>query len=156
MVSGTSPTLCFFGNAFDPSANANDCNFDQGSDPVVLPNGDLQFIFNNGNTAANNPNAQQLGVHCAPTGSSTAGTAHLNCQAPAKVGDDLIASEPSCDFGRGPEECIPGPFIRTNDFPRITTENTQNNHLDAVWQDYRNAEFHIPLLRHTAGEQHHA
>jgi len=154
MVSGTSPTLCFFGNAFDPSANANDCNFDQGSDPVVLPNGDLQFIFNNGNTAANNPNGQQLGVHCAPTGSSTAGTAHLNCQAPAKVGDDVIAGEPACDFGRGPEECIPGPFIRTNDFPRITTENTQNNHLDAVWQDYRNGEFDIQLSRSTDGGRH--
>jgi len=38
---------------------------------------------------------------------------------------------------------VPGPFIRTNDFPRITKDNTQNNHLQAVWQDYRNREHDI-------------
>jgi hypothetical protein len=144
-ISGASDTYCFFGNAFDPNLNPHSCNFDQGSSPVVLPNGDLEVVFNNGNTPANDPNAQQLGVHCHPTGSSTSGTAHLNCTSPAKVGDDVIAGEPQCDFGRGPEECIPGPFIRTNDFPRITTENTQNNHLFVVWQDYRNHEYDIQM-----------
>src|SRR5207237_889309 len=88
---------------------------------------------------------QQLGVHCKPAGNSAAGTAHFNCANPAKVGDDIIVNEPQCDFGRGPEECIPGAFIRTNDFPRIVTENTQNNHLYAVWQDYRNNEFDTQL-----------
>ena len=151
LISGTSDTLCFFGNALDPRQSEHACNFDQGSDPVVLPNGDLQVIFNNGNTAEDNPNAQQLGVHCSPSGSSTAGTAHFNCAAPSKVGDDIIEGEPACDFGRGPEECIPGPFIRTNDFPRIVTENTQGSHLYAVWQDYRNGEFDIQLSRSTDG-----
>jgi hypothetical protein len=150
-ISGRSRTLCFFGNYFDPTLDPNACNLDQGSDPVVLPNGDVSVIFNNGNTAATNPNAQQLGVHCAPRGSSTAGTAHFNCAAPAKVGDDVVTNEPTCDFGRGPEECIPGPFIRTNDYPRITTENSQSNHLYAVWQDYRNGEFDIRLSRSTDG-----
>src|SRR3954447_3798871 len=46
-ISGTSATLCFFGDFFDPTAGPNECNNDQGSDPVVLPNGDLQVIFNN-------------------------------------------------------------------------------------------------------------
>jgi hypothetical protein len=150
-ISGTSDTLCFFGNVFDATADPHACNFDQGSDPVVLPNGDLEVIFNNGNTPAGNPNGQQLGVHCHPTGDSVAGTAHLNCASPAKVGDDIIAGEPTCDFGRGPEECIPGAFIRTNDFPRIVTENTQNNHLYAVWQDYRNGEFDIQMAMSTDG-----
>ena len=36
----------------------------------------------------------------------------------------MSLGEPKCDFGRGPEECVPGPYIRTNDFPRIVTENT--------------------------------
>src|SRR3954468_5472083 len=150
-ISGTSATLCFFGNFFDPTRDPHACDIDQGSDPKVLPNGDLEVIFNNGNTAPNNPNAQQLGVHCRPTGSSTSGTAHLNCATPTKVGDDIVTGEPACDFGRGPEECIPGAYIRTNDFPRITKDNTQNNHVYAVWQDYRNGEFDIQLSQSTDG-----
>jgi hypothetical protein len=140
-ISGVNSTLCQFGNALDPTQPAGACNFDQGSDPVVLPNGDLEVVFNNGNTPT--INGQQLAVHCRPTGDSAAGTANLNCAAPVKVGDDIAAGEPTCDFGRGPEECIPGAFIRTNDYPRMITENTQNNHLYVVWQDYRNGEFDI-------------
>ncbi len=151
LVSGTSDSLCFVGNSFDRSTPANSCNFDQGSDNIVLPNGDLQVIFNNGNTAPGNPDGQQLGVHCKPTGSSAAGTAHLNCASPSKVGKDVIAGEPSCNFGRGPEECIPGAYIRTNDFPRINNTNAQNGQLYATWQDYRNGEFDIQLSQSLDG-----
>jgi hypothetical protein len=151
LFSGTSDTLCFFGNFFDPTANPHSCNFDQGSDPVVLPNGDLQVVFNNGNTAAGNPNGQELGVHCHPTGNSAAGTAHLNCLEPSFVGSGVIVGEPLCDFGRGPEECVPGPYIRTNDYPRITQENTQGNVLYTTWQDYRNGEYDIQLAKSTDG-----
>jgi hypothetical protein len=149
-ISGNAPGLCFFGDFFNGGA-PNDCNFDQGSYSVALPNGELEVIFNNGNTPPGNPNAQQLGVHCRPAGSSSAGTAHLNCATPAKVGNDVIVGEPLCDFGRGPEECIPGAYIRTNDYPRITKDNTQNNHVYAVWQDYRNGEFDIQLSQSTDG-----
>lgn len=150
-ISGSSDSLCFFGGFFTHNAaDEHLCNFDQGSEPSVLPNGDLEVTFNNRNTAADNPNNQQLGVHCHPTGSSPAGTAHLNCAAPAKVGDDVTVGEPRCNFGRGPEECIPGAFIRTNDFPRIS-HNTQNGHLYATWQDYRNGEFDIQMSRSLDG-----
>jgi hypothetical protein len=149
-ISGSSPTLCSFGNFFDQSLNPNKCNFDQGSDPVVLPNGKLLVPFNNGNTAAGNPNGQQLAVVCNPSGSSSAGTAHLNCGAPAKVGDDVVVHEPQCDFGRGPEECIPGAFIRTNDFPRSAV-NTSNGDAYVTWQDYRNGEYDIQLAKSTDG-----
>jgi len=142
-ISGASP-LCFFGNFFDPTRPPNSCDLDQGSDPIVLPNGNVVVAFFNGNTAANNPNAQQLAVVCHPTGSSPAGTAHMNCAPPVKVGDDILVSEPQCDFGRGPEECIPGAFIRTNDFPRIAI-NKASGHLYATWQDYRNGEFDIQM-----------
>jgi hypothetical protein len=118
---------------------------------VVNPDGSLEVIFNNGNTAPGNPNSQQLGVHCTPTGDSTAGTAHLNFAPPVKVGDDITVGEPLCNFGRGPEECIPGAFVRTNDFARITKDNTQNNHLYAVWQDYRSGEFDVQMSQSLDG-----
>jgi hypothetical protein len=107
-------------------------------------------VFNNGNTAPTNPNGQQLAVHCSPSGSSPAGTANLNCGGPVKVGDDVSQNEPLCNFGRGPEECIPGNFVRTNDFPRIGM-NRANGHLYAVWQDYRNGEFDVQMTRSVDG-----
>ena len=149
-ISGSSPTLCFFGNIFNPKRSPNSCDFDQGSDPAAQPNGDLVVIFNNGNTPSGNPNSQQLGVVCHPTGSSPDGTARLNCASPVKVGDDITVGEPLCDFGRGPEECIPGAFIRTNDFPRIAVNPISGN-LFATWQDYRNKEFDIQLTTSTDG-----
>ncbi len=149
-ISGSSASLCFQGNALDPAANPHACNFNQGSDPVTLPNGDLQLTFNNGNTSPNNPNGQQLGVHCAPRGSSPAGNARLGCEAPTKVGDDVSSNEPQCDFGRGPEECVPGTFVRTNDFPRIQN-NSPDGSLSVVWQDYRHGEYDIQLARSTDG-----
>jgi hypothetical protein len=149
-ISGQSPSLCFFGNIFDPSESPNDCDLDQGSDPIVLPNGKLVVTFNNGNTSATDPNSQQLAVQCSPSGSSPDGTAHLNCDSPNRVGADVVVNEPACDFGRGPEECIPGPFIRTNDFPRIAV-NRASGDVFVVWQDFRNNEFDIQLARSTDG-----
>jgi len=148
-ISGRSP-LCFFGNFFDPTRKPDHCDLDQGADPVVLPNGNVVVVFNNGNTPANNPNAQQLAVVCRPTGSSPAGTAHMNCAPPVRVGDDIVAGEPQCDFGRGPEECIPGAMIRTNDFPRIAI-NKVNGHIYTTWQDFRNGEFDIQMARSLDG-----
>jgi hypothetical protein len=149
LVSGANPSLCVFGDFFteDPS-DASLCNFDQGSDPAVLPNGDLVVAFINNNTRG--INGQQLAVTCHPTGSSPEGTAHLNCDRPTKIGDDIVTGQPLCDFGRGPEPCIPGTFVRTNDFPRIAV-NTENGHLFVVWSDYRNGEYDVQLSRSTNG-----
>jgi hypothetical protein len=61
-----------------------------------------------------------------------------------------VVGEPLCDLGRGPEECIPGAFIRTNDFPRIAV-SPSNGHLFATWQDFRNQEFDIQLATSTDG-----
>ncbi|HKW69928.1 MAG TPA: sialidase family protein [Candidatus Dormibacteraeota bacterium] len=141
-ISGTSSTLCFFGNFFDTTQSSHACDFDQGSDPVVLPNGNIVVVFNNGNTAATNPNSQQLAVTSTDGGNTWS---H-----PVKVGDDVTVAEPLCNFGRGPEECIPGVFIRTNDFPRLAV-NRGNGHLFSTWQDYRNGEFDIQLASSTDG-----
>ena len=148
-ISGSSP-LCFFGNFFDRTRSPNACDFDQGSDPVANTDGSLTVVFHNGNTAANNRKAQQLAVNCHPSGKSELGTAHLNCTSPVKVGDDVTVGEPLCDFGRGPEQCIPGAFIRTNDFPRIA-RNSANGDLFAVWQDNRTGELDIHLSSSTDG-----
>src|SRR5260370_41781203 len=102
-ISGRSASLCFFGTFFDPTRKPNDSDLDQGSDQIVLPNGNLEVIFNNRNTAANNPNAQQLCLHCAPSLTSPAGTSRLNCSRPVTLGDDVIVAERLCDFCRGPE-----------------------------------------------------
>jgi len=149
-ISGNNPAVCFVGNLLNPALSPSKCDFNQGSDPQPLPNGKLAVVFNNGNTPAGNPNGQQLAVVCSPSGDSVAGTAHLNCGTPSKVGDDILLGEPQCNFGRGPEECVPGPWIRTNDFPRIGLD-TGNNNLYAVWQDYRNHEYDIQISRSKDG-----
>jgi hypothetical protein len=141
-ISGAAPGLCFFGNFFDPSQTASTCDFDQGSDPIVRPNGDIVVVFNNQNTAATNPNSQQLAVVSKDGGTTWS--------APVKAGSDVVVGEPLCDFGRGPEECIPGAFIRTNDFPRLTV-NRGNGNLYATWQDYRAGEFDIQMSASTDG-----
>jgi hypothetical protein len=152
IISGNAPGLCSLSNFFiNGTFTGSDCNFDQGSYPVVNPDGSLAVTFNNGNTALGNPNSQQLGVRCMPSGDSAAGTARLNCATPTKVGNDVVVGEPLCNFGRGPEECVPGPYIRTNDFPRITKDNTQNGHLYSVWQDYRNGEYDVQMSQSLDG-----
>jgi hypothetical protein len=141
-ISGQNPNLCFFADVLDPSRDPHDCDLDQGSDPIVRPDGSIVVVFNNSNTAANNPNLQQLAVI-----SHDGGNTWSN---PTKVGDDIITNEPLCDFGRGPEECIPGNFIRTNDFPRVAVDKA-NGDVYTTWQDYRFGEYDIILSKSTDG-----
>jgi hypothetical protein len=128
--SAVARTLCFFGNFFDPSRNPHDCDFDQGSYSVALPNGDLEVIFNNGNTARQ-PERAAARRALPPERELAAGTAHLNCASPVKVGDDVVTGRAAVRLRPRPGGVHPGRFIRTNDFPRITKDNTQNNHLYA-------------------------
>jgi hypothetical protein len=141
-ISGIAPGLCFNGNVFDASQSASVCDFDQGSDPIVLPDGTIVVVFENENTASSNPNAQELSVRSKDGG--------LTWSAPVLVGNDVTLGEPQCDFGRGPEECIPGAFIRTNDFPRIAV-NRGNGNVYATWQDYRTGKYDIQLAASTDG-----
>jgi len=127
-VSGAS-ALCTGGNTFDKKAPANACNFDQGSMPVVNPaDGSVFVVWNNGNT----PTLlnQQLGRRINPDG--TMGPV-------IKVGQDDENNLALCDFGRGPEECVKALNVRTNDFPAISIDPTDANHLVAVWQDSRHS-----------------
>jgi hypothetical protein len=153
-ISGVSQRLCRLGNALDPRENPHACNFDQGSDPAVLPNGDLVVSFVNGNTPATSENLQILAVHCRPHGSSPAGTARLGCGAPAKVADMVIEGSPRCDFGRGPEQCIPGNFVRAPvDTAQRIAVNERSGDLFVTWFDYRFGEFDIFVSRSRDGGQ---
>ncbi|HEX2426558.1 MAG TPA: hypothetical protein VHI53_01455 [Gaiellaceae bacterium] len=128
-VSGSSPTLCVLGDFFDKKADPNACNFNQGSMPVVLANGDVYVVWNNGNTPIGAPN-QTLGRLIHPNG--TMGPV-------VKVGVDDWRHQANCELGRGPEECVDSLKVRTNDFPAIATDPSNANHLVAVWQDSRDS-----------------
>ena len=128
-VSGSSPTLCVLGDFFDKKADPNACNFNQGSMPVVLANGDVYVVWNNGNTPIGAPN-QTLGRLIHPNG--TMGPV-------VKVGVDDWRHQANCELGRGPEECVDSLKVRTNDFPAIATDPSNANHLIAVWQDSRDS-----------------
>jgi hypothetical protein len=124
-------SFCQFGNTFNAKLSPNACNFDQGSFPVVLPNGDVYVVFNNGNTPSTIN--QQLGVYVHVNGNT------LTPNPPVKVGVDDFTNAALCDFGRGPEECVDSLNIRTNDFPALAVDPNDGTHLVAVWQDARTA-----------------
>ena len=126
-VSGSSSSLCVLGDFFDKKADPNACNFNQGSMPVVLPNGDVYVVWNNGNTPLGAAN-QTLGRLIHPNGTMGPVT---------RVGMDDWTHQAACDLGRGPEECVDSLGVRTNDYPAIAADPTNANHLVAVWQDSR-------------------
>jgi hypothetical protein len=129
-ISGQS-AQCVGGNAFNTKLSPRACNFDQGSMPVVLPNGDVYVVFSNFNT----PTLvnQQLGVLVHVNGNT------LTPTAPVRVGLDNENKLALCDFGRGPEQCIDSLNIRTNDFPAVALDPTNASHLVATWTDTRAA-----------------
>lgn len=76
---------------------------------MVRSNGQVVVVYNNGNTPS--VGGQQLAIVSSDGGQSFS--------APTPVGADIATGEPQCDFGRGPEECIPGDFYRADDFPLL-------------------------------------
>ncbi len=141
-ISGNSGTLCFDGNLFDPRRRPHDCDLDQGSEPVVLPNGNLVVVFNNGNTRDGNPNQQQLAVVSKDGGRTWS--------KPALVGRDVVRKEPQCRLSDGPDQCVPGSFVRVDDFPLVAVDRS-NGHLYSVWDDYRDGRYDIRLSGSTDG-----
>ena len=98
--------------------------------PVVLADGSVFVVFNNGNT----PTLlnQQLGRTVSAAGIPTGSV--------IKVGQDDETKLGLCDFGRGAEECVLRLRVRTNDFPAISTDPHNALHLVAVWQDSRRSD----------------
>ena len=127
-ISGHSSTLCVAGNFFsNKQANADACNFDQGSFPVVMTDGSVYVVFNNYNTPTLVD--QELGVHVSAD--------LLHVSAPVRVGFDDESHLALCDFGRGPEQCVDSLNIRSDDYPALAVDHTNAGHLAAVWTDTR-------------------
>jgi hypothetical protein len=128
-ISGSNPAICTV-----PAVGP--CNDDQGSDPVVGPDGTVYVAFANGNV----PGAgilQTLLVKC---------PAAADCSLPAswsmpvKVGD-MISTHPvgppsqnGCPF----RQCLPPNGYRAPDETSVTVSVDQSNKLFVSWADHRN------------------
>lgn len=130
-ISGTSPD-CLFGDYYDPTLDPNSCNFDQGSYPIVGPDGTIYVAFNNCNTAT--LVCQQMVVKSADGGATWS--------APVKVADDFSLqpySVPGNEIDSCPlfRQCLPPNGYRMNDFPAMGIDNATGR-LGVFWSDFRN------------------
>jgi hypothetical protein len=127
-ISGANAAIC---TIFQGEARAGACDQDQGSHPVVGPDGTIYVSFNNGNTPTF-INSQLL-VKC--PGSADCSVA-ANWTRPVKIADD-VAGQPiavsGCPAGR---QCLPPNGYRLNDFGALSVDNL--GRLYFVWSDFRN------------------
>ena len=133
-ISGANAAVCTaFSNEVDPSA----CDQDQGSHPIVGPDGTIYVAFGNGNTPLPGVN-QHLMVKC--LASSNCALA-ASWSAPTKIGDD-IGKQPfgpvaatGCPGGR---QCLPPNGYRLDDFVEGSIAVDNNGKLYSSWADFRN------------------
>lgn len=135
-ISGSSSTLC---TAFSGEADANACDQDQGSDPIVGKDGTVYVAFGNGNTVGVGVN-QHLMVKCPATADCSN---PASWTAPTKIGDDFgfqphgpVAST-ACPAGR---QCLPPNGYRMDDFVEGSISVDSNGTLYAAWADGRNIQ----------------
>jgi hypothetical protein len=134
-ISGANAAIC---TDFSGSANPNACDQDQGSHPIVGPDGTIYVAFGNGNTPLLGIN-QILFVKCPPTADCSNAA---NWTAPVKVAD-LIDNHPTgpsaegCPAGR---QCLPPNGYRVPEFTSITVnaDPTNLSRLFITWADFRN------------------
>lgn len=133
-ISGSNATYC---TVFSGESDPNACDQDQGSDPIVGPDGTIYVSFNNGNTPTLGIN-QQLVVSCPASADCSQKSSWT---APSKIADDYAiqptASVPDpvtgCPGGR---QCLPPNGYRMNDYGSISADGRGN--LYFVWSDGRN------------------
>ena len=122
---------------FSGEANPNACDQDQGSDPIVGPDGTIYVTFGNGNTPIAGVN-QVMIVSCAP---AKVCSSSADWTAPVKV-SDLFDFQPvgpnaatACPGGR---QCLPPNGYRLDDFVEISGAVDGNGRLYVTWADGRN------------------
>ncbi len=136
-ISGRNPALCtaFSNTPGDPSR----CDQDQGSHPIVGPDGTIYVVFGNGNTPTLGIN-QVLFVKCGPAADCRNGK---SWSTPTKVGD-LVGTHP---LGPDPatgcpafRQCIPPNGYRAPEFTgmSISADPTNLSRLFVSWWDTRN------------------
>jgi hypothetical protein len=136
IISGASGSFCkvFSGTPDNP----NSCDQDQGSDPVVGPDGTIYVIFGNGNTPDPGIN-QVLMVKCPATRTCDS---EADWTPPVLIGS-LIGTHPigdpgnagGCPTGR---QCLPPNGYRAPEFTSLTISVDKNSNLYATWSDFRN------------------
>ena len=132
-ISGNNPVTCTVGSVV-PGA----CDQDQGSHPIVGPDGTIYVSFGNGNTPVFGVN-QVMFVSC-PGSADCSSSA--NWTAPVKVNDLVglhpIASAPNtagCPVGR---QCLPPNGYRVPEFTSISSSMDASGDLFVTWADFRN------------------
>jgi hypothetical protein len=121
------------------STNANACDQDQGSHPIVGPDGTIYVSFFNGNTPRLGIN-QWLIVKCPPSANCAA---KANWTAPVKISDDIgtqpIGPDPTtgCPAGR---QCLPPNGYRMQDETTGSISVDASGKLYFAWADFRNGK----------------
>jgi hypothetical protein len=128
-ISGSNPDICVV-----PAVGP--CNDDQGSDPVVGPDGTVYVAFANGNV----PGAgilQVLMVSC-PFSADCSNPASWTT--PVKVGD-MISTHPvgpPSQNGCPNRQCLPPSGYRVPDETTVTISVDRHSRLYTTWADHRN------------------
>jgi hypothetical protein len=127
-ISGINPAVCSFGNFFDPSRNANACNFDQYSVPTVGSDGTVYVSFYNGNTPT--ADSQMLMVKCPAAADCTQ---QASWTQPVRISSVIDSTYPVCN---GRLSLSNSCFRLGQETFNIAVDRTRTpNRLYAFWED---------------------
>jgi hypothetical protein len=130
VISGVSTALCT-----DFSLTPGACDQDQGSHPVVGPDGTIYVIFGNGNTPDLGIN-QVLFVRCPATKECNSSA---DWEGPFRI-SSLIGTHPFGPAAAGcpGRQCLPPNGYRVPEFTSMSVSVDKNSNLYAIWADHRN------------------
>jgi hypothetical protein len=135
-ISGSGPACTAFSNE---AGNPNACDQDQGSDPIVGPDGTIYVTFGNGNTPTPGQNQVMIVSCSAANDCSDPGS----WTAPVKVADlyDFQPVGPDATSGcPGGRQCLPPNGYRLDDFVEISVSVDLSSNLYVTWADFRNGQ----------------